>query len=105
MIEPINRFVNREDLDKLSNILTRLENKKVFLRENITYQDIFDYLRINKIVFVSIKPIDDWEEYSYEILYADVMSPFFIGTPYGFYIGSYEDCEVSILEQIIKQFS
>lgn len=47
------------------------------------YQKFQHYLKQN--IFINISPVDDWDDWKYQILMKDCMAPFFVAhNDYGF---------------------
>jgi len=93
-----NRIIPPNDIKRLESIF----KIKVY-HGWLTYQDLFDWLRVNKKILVNIYPLDDWDNYTYTLLSSDTTSPFFVIPPkIDYYQTSYEQCEIDILKQIFE---
>ena len=93
------------NIKELKNVMQIYKNSELSLETSCTapmYQQAFRFFREEKKLLAEVKPIDDWNSYTFVIYAEDAMSPFFeIPTKYKEY-NMYEEAQIECIKALIK---
>ena len=103
--EPCICIYSSPKIKELKNTMQIYQNSGLFMEKNCTapmYQQAFRFFREKKKLLAEVKPIDDWNSYTFVIYGEDAMSPFFeIFTKYKEY-NTYEEAQIECIKALIK---
>lgn len=78
-----------------------IESYNIEIGKAYTQSLLQKYLRIKHRILIEIKPVDDWDNWTYDIYLEDIMSPFFKANPNMFEYDDYDHCFEMALQEAL----